>query len=40
MFKIDCKYFDKINKYLYFNTKLIGLYGKNYILKMKNYKPK
>lgn len=39
MFKINCKYFYKINKYLYFNTKLIGLYGKNYILKMDNYNP-
>jgi hypothetical protein len=40
MFKIDCKYYNKIFKYMLKKYDLTSMYGQNFILYMKNYKPK
>ena len=40
MFKIDCKYYKNIIIYMLKKYDLISMYGENFILQMKNYKPK
>ena len=40
IFKIDCRYYNKIFKYLLRKYDLTSMYGENFILYMKNYKSK
>lgn len=39
MFKINCKYYRKIFKYMLKKYDLTSMYGENFILKMDNYNP-